>query len=193
VNRSGRFGRMQRREVFVVIALAALAACGGSKPGALPTATPSTPAGSTSPSPRATPTHTTTPKPGKTSPSPTPGKTGKPTPRGTAGAATVTLSQTCTRRGVDKQTITFVTTPGDSVGYETTYSDGSTAPPGQGTGGAIEGNPFTDSDGSKNGHWSDTWTIPATAPTGLATVIATSSHGRVDLSFNIIGRTGRCP
>jgi hypothetical protein len=180
-----------------VLLLAASACASNTSDNAGPSPGASSPAASRSPTPRrSTPAGTTSPKPGSTHVNATPGKTGKPSPRATSsGGATATLARTCARRGVDQQTITITTTPGGPASYQTFYSDGSYAADGHshyssGYGGGFDGDGFSDT--QKDGRWQATWTVPANAPIGLATVQAITGQGNASVTFNIVAKDGRC-
>jgi hypothetical protein len=188
--------RSRARATLAALALVALGACASTTPNANP---PS--GGSTSPSPSASATPSTgaSRSPGASqSPRATPGKTGKPSPKATSsGGATATLSKSCARRGVDYQTITItMPTPGGPASYQTYYSDGSYAADGHshyssGFGGGFDGDGYSDPKPA-DGRWQATWLVPANAPTGLATVAATTAQGRADVKFNIVAKDGHC-
>ena len=196
-------GLMRIRAIVVVMAFAVLAACGGSgKPnaGRTPgTSTPTTPGSTATSSPGSTRSPTVVP----TTPRGTPSKTSKPTPRATfSNGATATLSRSCARRGVDQETIVIKTSKGGPGSYRTQYSDGSYSGDGHSTyasgdGGGFDGKAFgspkfDDEDGTENGSWQSTWTVPANAPLGLATVAASGAYGSVDLTFKVVAKDGHC-
>jgi len=169
-----------------MVTLLLAAACGGGSPkasGTIPATT--SPTSSTTPG-AGSPSGTTSPKtpPSTVSPKPT---QGKPTARGTStGGSVARLDRTCVRRGVDLQGLTLTTSPGSSVAYSTKYSDGSDVVSNPNGGGYGYGT------ADSAGHWRTTWTVPATAPTGLATVTVTTVKGYIYVSFKIVAKNGRC-
>lgn len=176
-----RSGTARLRVGAIACVIVALSACGGDEP----TARPATPSATlTSPSPSAIgssrpPSSTATNRPSS------PGKSTQGTP-----APAARLDKACVRRATDTQGITIVTTPGGPASYGTVYSDGSTitdkpeeyASGGQGAG-------FAGADG----RFRQTWTVPAAAPTGEATVhVNTGPNSPAPLRFRIVGENERC-
>jgi hypothetical protein len=100
------------------------------------------------------------------------------------------LDLECARRGVDVQGITFQTAPGGPAGFNTYYSDGSSSVDGKSSYSSGFGGAFADS----SGRWRMTWTVPANAPTGVATVYAsTQEHPKLELKFTVADQGGTCP
>ena len=158
--------------------------------------TPPDAGGTGSPTPTATSVPTTPatstgrPKPATSNPTSRPSITATPSAGSTAPGTSVVLDLKCARRGVDVQGITFQTRPGGPAGFNTYYSDGSSSVDGQSSYSSGFGGAFAD----PNGRWRMTWTVPANAPTGVATVFAsTQEHPKLELKFTVADQNGSCP
>ena len=159
-------------------------------------ATPPDAAGTTSQTPTGTPvtsiptTSTGRPKPPTSDPSTRPSLSAEPTAGSTAPGTSFVLDLKCARRGVDVQGITLQTRPGGPAGFNTYYSDGSSSVDGNSNYTSGFGGGFAES----NGQWRMTWTVPANAPTGVATVYAsTQEHPKLELKFTVADQNGSCP
>lgn len=156
-------------------------ASGTGSPTSTPTTTASTPT---------TPASTVKPKPPTSPASSRPSASAKPSANATAPGSSVVLDLKCARRGVDVQGITFQTRPGGPVGFNTEYSDGSSSVDGKSNYNAGYGGAFADS----KGYWRMTWTVPANAPTGVATVKAvTQDKFDFELKYTVMSQDGSCP
>lgn len=187
-----RLERPRRRASSIAAALlvsALLAACGGDDPEAQPT-----PGGTGTPTTSATGTPGTTgsPQPGKTStaaPSAQPSATKQPSPGSTDPGSSATLDLGCARRGVDVQGVTILTKPGGPAGFNTLYSDGSSSVDGTSSYDDGFGGGFADA----QGRFRDTFTVPANAPLGVATVKIVTQDGGIDVRYTVVASGGSCP
>ncbi|MGH2793765.1 MAG: hypothetical protein ACRDKG_05625, partial [Actinomycetota bacterium] len=165
---------------------AALGACGSNAepPGAAGTSPAATTATSPQPS-----TSAGKPKPPTSEPKDRPSVKATPTGSSTAPAWSVVLDLKCARQGADVQGITFQTQPGGPAGFNTIYSDGSNSVDGKSNYTSGFGGGFADA----KGVWRMTWTVPANAPLGVATVRTTSQDGSLDVKYTVVAQTGTCP
>lgn len=173
--------------LVVLIAFGMLAAaCGGNAapPDAGGTGSPTT---TSLPS---TPASTGRPKPPTSDPTTRPSITANPSAGSTAPGTSFVLDLKCARRGVDVQGITIQTRPGGPAGFNTYYSDGSSNVDGKSNYTSGFGGGFAE----PNGQWRMTWTVPGNAPTGVATVYAsTQEHPKLELKFTVADQNGSCP
>jgi hypothetical protein len=179
------------RAALATLAFALVAAC-ASDPGA-PSATRTTPSGTSSSRAPSTGGGTGTAA-ATTTATPSSATTGTtPAPLGTSSGGRVVLAKGCVHRGdaTDQQNLTVTAGTGETVTYSTYYSDYSTE---------LNRPDYTTGHGygqaGPDGRYRVSWVVPAQATPGRATVRVTAGDMEEDAqeaSFIVVKQGERCP